>query len=1197
MFDLMESLHEITQGCKVGGIAGSEPVTIVNIDWHGDAVASVVYETQQGRLGKVLIDSSMLDELALVEDSTWAFDADADEFKLVSEAYRIGLAHLFDPYLAIRTSQIEPLPHQVSAVYQDMLPKMPLRFVLADDPGAGKTIMTGLLVKEMIARGDLKRCLIVCPGNLVEQWQDELYRKFGLHFQILTNDLIEASVTRNVFKECDWLIARLDKLSRNESVQKKLEESRWDLIVCDEAHKMSATMFGNEIKYTKRYHLGELLGDITENFLLLTATPHNGKPEDFQLFMQLVDRDRFEGSARAVKKRLQERDSGQGKLDFTEADFKQGDDLSDVMRRLVKEELLKFDGRPLFPERIAYTVNYSLSPVELGLYDAVTDYVTKEFNRADRLDGKRRNSVGFALTLLQRRLASSPEAIYQSLRRRRERLQARLLEMNDIAQGKAPYAKVANIADDFDEDDYTPEEWDDLENEFVDDASAAATAAELEAEIETLKLLESQANEVRMSGEDRKWDELSKLLQDERSMFSTDGSREKLIIFTEHKDTLEYLATKIRSLLGSHDAVLTIKGGMPREERHRAEEMFKQDKDVRILIATDAAGEGINLQRAHLMVNYDLPWNPNRIEQRFGRIHRIGQTEVCHLWNLVARETREGYVFERLFSKLEEERIALGGRVFDILGKITFDDRPLRDLLVEAIRYGNRADVRDRLNQVVDSSLEDGKVKELLHTNALTTDVMDVHSVMAIREDMERMEARKLEPHFIKAFFLAAFTRLGGKIAEREPGRYEVMDVPFKVRAKDMKIGVANPILPSYERVCFTKSDVDNGTGILADLVCPGHPLLEAMVSVILEENLSVLKRGSVLVDDTSASDGPRMLFYLESTICDGNTNSDGTKKVVSKSVHFVEIDETGHARHAGYAPYLDYRPPHSDEQDQVRHIAQDAADKAGRIEDAAASYAMQEILPDHTKSVKAQVFAQAEKVERAVNKRLTAEIQYWDGRAWELKEKEKSGKRTKISSINAEKRAEELAERRELRLAEVRRSKKLFAEPPRIIGGALVVPASMLHGGESTETSLATPEGKAKIERAAMRAVEQIEREIGFVPRDVSADKCGYDIESAWPAGTPDTEEPRLRMIEVKGRAAGASTVTVSKNEILTALNSPESFILAVVEVDGKHTRTIYLKRPFVNPPDFSTTSVNYDIRHLLENSEVLLEKEQEWL
>lgn len=711
---------------------------------------TLTYRTEEGSLGETMLFRQDEQRLSLEGASSWSFDASADDLKLVSEAYRIRLAHLFDPYLAVRTSAIDPLPHQISAVYKDMLPKMPLRFVLADDPGAGKTIMTGLLIKEMMARGDLRRCLIVSPGNLVEQWQDELHRKFGLTFTILTNDLLEASVTRNAFAEHDLCIARLDKLSRNEDVQALLKATSWDLIVCDEAHKMSATVFGGEVKYTKRYLLGKLLGTITEDLLLLTATPHNGKLEDFQLFMALVDPDRFEGARHMRPRRTggSVRAESQGsEYGLPPARQAQDLDVSDVMRRLVKEELLRFDGRPLFPERRAYTVSYTLSPAEAALYEAVTDYVTNEFNRADQLDGKRKSSVGFALTILQRRLASSPEAIYQSLRRRRERLESRLTELRDLARGTGSFASVAvPFDDDFDEDDLTPEELEGLEESVIDQASASATAAELEVEIATLRDLEQRANKVRMSGEDRKWDELSHLLQENASMFSEDGRREKLIIFTEHKDTLEYLATKIRQLLGSHKSVITIKGGMSRDERHRAEESFKQDSAARVLVATDAAGEGINLQRAHLMVNYDLPWNPNRIEQRFGRIHRIGQTEVCHLWNLVAKETREGQVFERLFAKLEEERTALGGRVFDILGRVTFEDRPLRELLVEAIRYGESPEVRDRLNQVVDSSLDGVALRRLLDEYALTSDVMDVHQVARIREDMERMEARKLEP-------------------------------------------------------------------------------------------------------------------------------------------------------------------------------------------------------------------------------------------------------------------------------------------------------------------------------------------------------------------------------------------------------------------------------------------------------------------
>ena len=706
----MTKLEDITVGSSVKGIISNSTVTIVAVQWYGNNVLEITYKDSHGQPGNQMLLRDEEINLTVMDNSLpWSFDADGEQMKLASEAYRISLAHLFDPYLAVHTSSVEPLPHQISAVYQEMLPKLPLRYVLADDPGAGKTIMTGLFIKELIARGDLKRCLIVSPGSLVEQWQDELFSKFHLTFQILTNDRMESAVTGNVFNEVDFCICRLDKLARNEQLQEKLKVSEWDLIVCDEAHKMSATIWGGEVKYTKRFQLGKLLSNITKNFLLLTATPHNGKDEDFHLFLSLVDPDRFEGIHNTSEQTI---------------------DVSDVMRRLTKEELLKFDGTPLFPERIAYTVNYSLSPQEAQLYQAVTDYVQEEFNRADNLNNERKTTVGFALTILQRRLASSPEAIYQSLRRRRERLEHRLAE-EKMGKRAADYTDAAYDIDD--DDDLTPDEQEAVEEKVVDHASAAATIAELEIEIKTLKRLEKMANDVRASGVDRKWDELSSLLQDNQAMYGEDNQREKLIIFTEHKDTLNYLAGKIRALLGDDEAVVTIHGGMLRDERRKTEQLFKQDVGVRILIATDAAGEGINLQRAHLMINYDLPWNPNRLEQRFGRIHRIGQTEVCHLWNLVSNETREGYVFQRLFLKLEEERQALGGKVFDILGKVSFDNKSLRDLLIEAVRYGNDPEVRARLNRVVDKSLDPQIFRDIIRENALTDDVMDIHMVNAIR--------------------------------------------------------------------------------------------------------------------------------------------------------------------------------------------------------------------------------------------------------------------------------------------------------------------------------------------------------------------------------------------------------------------------------------------------------------------------------
>jgi SNF2 family DNA or RNA helicase len=726
----MTTLEQITPDSSIAGIVPDGLVTVVAVKWIGTVALEVTYRDAAGRLGSELLYRDREPTLTVAtHGKPWSFDGDGALFRLVSEAHRISLAHLFDPLLAVHTSLVEPLPHQITAVYEEMLARQPLRFLLADDPGAGKTIMTGLFIKELMARGDLSRCLIVSPGSLVEQWQDEMDSRFHIPFEIMTNDKLEAARTGNWFQENPLVICRLDKLSRNADVQAKLEQTNWDLIVCDEAHKMSATYFGSEVKYTKRYRLGQLLAGLTRHFLLLTATPHNGKEADFQLFMALLDGDRFEGKFR---------------------DGAHLADPSDLMRRLVKENLLKFDGTPLFPERIAYSVTYSFSNPEAGLYRRVTEYVREEFNRADDLENEgRRGTVGFALTILQRRLASSPEAILQSLRRRRERLEKRLREEQLLKRGaEARLAADTGLPsltpDDIEEIEEAPDaEVEETEERILDQATAARTIAELRAEIATLADLEKPALKVRQSGTDRKWDELSKLLQNNAEMFDAHGHRRKLVIFTEHRDTLNYLAECIRALIGRPEALVTIHGGIGREDRRKAQASFTQDKDVGILVATDAAGEGINLQRAHLMVNYDLPWNPNRLEQRFGRIHRIGQTEVCHLWNLVAKDSREGEVYHRLLEKLNEEREALKGQVFDVLGELTFEDRPLRELLLEAVRYGDRPEVRNRLFQVVDKALDREQLQKLIEGRALTNDTMDVSRVRAIREDMERAEARR----------------------------------------------------------------------------------------------------------------------------------------------------------------------------------------------------------------------------------------------------------------------------------------------------------------------------------------------------------------------------------------------------------------------------------------------------------------------
>ncbi|MCB1921405.1 MAG: DEAD/DEAH box helicase, partial [Candidatus Competibacteraceae bacterium] len=405
----MLKLEDLRKDAAVNGIAPGQVVRVVTTEPVGDNALTVYYRTPDGQLAERMLFRTDESSLSLAEAGRpWAFDAPGGEFKLALEAYRINLAYLFDPMMAVHTSNVEPLPHQITAVYESMLPRQPLRYVLADDPGAGKTIMADLFMRELLMRADARRILVIAPGSLVEQWQDELYEKFGLTFTLFSRELEQQSHSGNPFDDLDLLICRLDQISRNEQLQEKLAATQWDLIVVDEAHKLSASWFGNKINETQRFKLGKQVGAIPRHFLLMTATPHNGKEEDFQLFMSLLDADRFYGKFR----------DGAHKVDVT-----------DLMRRMVKEELLKFDGTPLFPERRAYTVNYQLSNREAALYEAVTAYVKEEMNKADRLqDGGRKGTVGFALTILQRRLASSPEAIYQSLKRRAIKLKRRIEE-------------------------------------------------------------------------------------------------------------------------------------------------------------------------------------------------------------------------------------------------------------------------------------------------------------------------------------------------------------------------------------------------------------------------------------------------------------------------------------------------------------------------------------------------------------------------------------------------------------------------------------------------------------------------------------------------------------------------------------------------------------------------------------------------
>lgn len=543
-----------------------------------------------------------------------------------------------------------------------------------------------------------------------------------------------------------------------------------------------------------------------------------------------------------------------------------------------------------------------------------------------------------------------------------------------------------------------------------------------------------------------------------------------------------------------------------------------------MLVATDAAGEGLNLQRANLMVNYDLPWNPNRIEQRFGRIHRIGQTEVRHLWNLVAAQTREGAVFQRLLEKIEEQRKAYRGNVFDVLGE-AFEGQPLRKLLIDAVRYGDQPEVRDRLNQVIDANVSEGPEK-LIAERAFTQEIMAEADVEEMRIRMAEAHARKLQPHFIHTFFAAAFARLGGRMSEREPGRCEIAHVPATLRARDRGIGLGAPLLDEYERVTF-KPDLARVPGKpTAALVAPGHPLLDSVVDLTIEQLGSKPKHGAILVDPNDPGTVPRALVAVTQEIIDGHDPAHG----VSKRFDFVELDRTRTARSVGPAPYLDYDPADEQAKPIVDRVLTQEWLSAG-VEKMALDWSIAHGAHEHLATVESRIQPQIDRIREYVKQRLLLEINYWDSRAGDLREQQLAGRRLKILPETANQRARDLEARLERRMRELDEGERLQAKPPVIAGGALVIPAGLLATNREGPGPFARD--TAEVDRRAVDALLAAEHSIGREPTEMAHNDRGYDIRSLTPNG-------QVVFIEVKGRIQGAIDVIITRSEVLVGNGEP---------------------------------------------------------
>jgi len=777
---------------------------------------------------------------------------DAEKLRLLIESARVRLAYAHDQQFAVSLSGIRTLPHQIEAVYQAMLPQPRLRFLLADDPGAGKTIMAGLLVKELKLREAIERILILCPAPLTIQWQDEMLRWFGEPFDIIFSAVDQQQLT-NPWQRSSQIIASID-YAKQDDVRERVWQQRWDLVIIDEAHKCSArTASGGQnreskVATTKRYDLASRLTSQADHVLLLTATPHHGDEDKFAHFLRLIDPDLFPEPHRLGKQATAIRKDV----------FRLGKDSPWSLRRL-KEDLKDANGKRLFPDRHTNTVTFCLNNDEYTLYKSVTAYIN-EF--IPQQTGQRRSSAALTRTVLQRRLVSSTCAIHESIKRRLKKQEDLLEELEGLTpaqrakrlaalQGRLPDAEQ-------DEDDLD----DAVRDQLVDEYTAALELEQLRAEISALKELVEQARRVRENANDSKLAALKKCLGEAQFMDLKDG-RGKLLIFTEHRDTLGYVRDHLERWGFS---TCEIHGGMNPHERKRAQEVFRTGAQV--CIATEAAGEGINLQFCHLMINYDMPWNPTRLEQRLGRIHRIGQDRDVYAFNFVATDSEdgqpivEGRILHRLLEKLDQMNEALEGRVFDVIGEVlSLNDVNLPDMLRDAAYDPRRLD--EYLDQI--DRINPAKLKEYEEATGIALARSHVDFSAFQRRNLE-VEERRLMPRYVEAQFIAAAREVGLRIELRADGLWRVEHVLADLRSERLrsvqKVGKAES---AYRKITFHKHHLEQDAHVDAVLMGPGHPLYAAVDEKLGERLAGIIGGVGFFVDPLCRE--PYRIHFFEISI------------------------------------------------------------------------------------------------------------------------------------------------------------------------------------------------------------------------------------------------------------------------------------------------------------------------------------------
>jgi superfamily II DNA or RNA helicase len=1108
----------IREGQIITGAFFNEPMRVETVATTSPATWVLgLVGVQSEHFRKVTLTSGDLEKLTILH-SGYKFNGDGRLLRLGLQAYSLGIAYEFDPYFGLSISRVDPLPHQLEAVY-DYLLKLPrVRFLLADDAGAGKTIMAGLLIRELELRGLAERIAIICPANLAFQWQRELKEKFDEKFHVLKGYDIRDQFGVNQWMEQKRVITSLD-LAKRKDILPGLHQVHWDLVIVDEAHRMSAS---DETHKSMRYKLGELLRDSADHLLLMTATPHKGDPENFTLFLQLLDVDAY-ADVRSIREAMERR----------RAPF--------YLRR-TKEAMVYFperqaDGtwaaRKIFTKRIPHTAGFQIDGAEFSLYQDITRFVKQQSAKAAiQGDDPRARAIGFLMSLYQRRLASSTHAMRRSLENRARRLEEGLKRAQQLA-----YLVPPELPD--------PEEIEEMEEsererleEILEAVTLAANAQQVHEEIDNLRALAAQAQAIEDSGSEEKLARLRDLLH-QQGFF--DKPEKRLLIFTEFKDTLDYLVEKLRAW-GFKVGFIhgSMKPGSRDEPGTRlfTEQQFTEG-EIQVLVATEAAGEGINLQVCNILFNYDIPWNPNRLEQRMGRIHRYGQRKDCLIFNFVATNTIEGRVLQRLLDKLQEIRDALDDdAVFNVVGEIlpsAHIEKVLRDYYAGLL---GDADLEERLLRDVD----EGQFRAICR-NALEGLASKKLNLEMLIERRALAQERRLVPETIARFLREAseYIPITLKAISSSPHTFDPGKTPsvlkFYENAPDWKL----PVLASRYPRCSTDRETAEKNNL--EWVTPGHPLFEAIRRHTYTKGLEVFGQGAAyysLQHETAV----RIDFYRARIV-------DGLGQVIHEKLFAVEISDSKEPEMKEPTVLGNFTPAaHPDEIPPVALLPE------------AASWITENALKPFLEEVRSERLGEIDRISDHVELSLTELLQRTDdeiGKAAAEVEQKVTGAEGRLAQ--AEHRHSELLTRRERRRKELEQQRSLSLQAVERIASALVLPHPER---EAPEVKRLRPD--LETESIAMQVVMNFERAQGRQVYDVHEKDLGYDITSL------DLSSGALRLIEVKGLSESSGTILLTPNERRVAEDRRDCYWLYVVTGCGS---TPCLQEPICDPARFEWNEV----------------------